>query len=369
MNTEEEKKDDKNVPVNNKNDHISVDEEQTFWVLYDHLRITMEKNIPEPDPIISIDGNIISTPGNITMISGSSKAGKSAFCSVILAGSICGNEGLCDGFENLDVDSNKNNKAVVHVDTEQAKHNHFRNLKNAVLTRSSLSELPEHFYSYNIREMELRDRMKFTEDLCDEAAKEAGGIHLIVIDGLADYAKSVNDEVSANTLVHSFEKLSVKYACPVIAIVHLNPNSKKERGHLGSQLQRKAESVLQIKKDNNDLSYCEPVLLRNASTLDVPMIQFGYNTTKDYHTFMGIRNPEKPNNDNAKFLRKLTEEIFSDQPIQSKLAIERIIEVSGKSEATANRYLKLIKEDYNFIKSVQVPDQSGREVYYVSLLE
>ena len=342
---------------------------KAFWEQYDHLRITMAKKILEPDPIISIKDSLISSPGNLTMISGASKAGKSAFCSVIIAGAIRGHNNSYDGFEHLFVDGNEDKKAVIHIDTEQARHNHYRNLKNAVLKRSSLEELPDYLYSYNIREMELSDRRNFTEILCYEADKQAGGIHLIVIDGFADYAKSVNDELEANELVHFFEKLSIKYNCPVIAIVHLNPNSNKERGHLGSQLQRKSESVLQLKKGKDDTSYCEPVLLRNASTTDVPIIRFAYDTSKNYHTFAGIMNSEKTSKDKAIMLREIVEEVFSEEPIQSKNAVSEIANVSGKSEAHAKRYLKMMKEEFNFIRTCQVPNQSRREVFYVSLLD
>jgi len=151
-------------------DHIVTEPQETFFDRYEHLRITMLNEIPEPNPIVSIENHIISTAGNLTMLSGNSKAGKSAFCSVIIAGAIRGHKYYYDGFEPLYIDSNEEKKAVIHIDTEQAKHNHYQNLKNAVLKRSDLEELPEYFYSYNIREMEIKERQKFTEKLFFEAA-------------------------------------------------------------------------------------------------------------------------------------------------------------------------------------------------------
>jgi hypothetical protein len=349
-------------------ENIIIKKVQTFLENFDHLRITMGKNIPEPDPIISIKGSLISSPGNLTMISGASKAGKSAFCSVIIAGSIRGHNDPYDGFDPLYINGNVDKKAVIHIDTEQAKHNHYKNLKNAVLKRLSLDELPEYFFSYNIREMELKNRREFTEILCKEADKVTGGIHLIVIDGLADYISSVNDEIYANKLVLFFEKLSIKFNCPVIAIVHLNPNSSKERGHLGSQLQRKAESVIQIKKGDDDISRCEPFLLRNASTMDVPIIYFSYDCTKNYHTFESIRDSNSSENEKSNMLRAIIGKVFTEKPIQSKEVVAKIVAVTGKSEITAKRYLKEMKEIYNFIQIKQMPNQSKKEVFYVSLL-
>ena len=350
------------------NDHYITEEKLTFLKQYEHLRVTLEMDIIEPEPIISISGNIISTPGNLTMLSGSSKAGKSAFCSDILAGAIRGHNYAYDGFEVLNIDGNEQKKAVIHIDTEQARHNHHKNLKYAVIRRSLLEKTPSYYYSYNIREMELNKRTKWTEDLFKEAAEESGGIHLAVIDGIADYIRSVNDEQDSNTIVHFFEKLAIKYNCPIIAIVHLNPNSSKERGHLGSQLQRKSESVLQIKKGDDGISYCEPFLLRNASNMDVPIILFEYDKDKKYHTYAGIKNRNDKQQDNSKLMREIAESVFSKEPIQYKDAVNKIMQFSNKSISTAKRYIDSMSDEYNFIKIVPVPNQSSRETFYVSLL-
>lgn len=55
---------------------------------YAYLQITDSTDIPEPEPVVKIGGEVISTEGNITTISGASKSGKSAFCSVLIAGAI-----------------------------------------------------------------------------------------------------------------------------------------------------------------------------------------------------------------------------------------------------------------------------------------
>jgi hypothetical protein len=71
-------------------------------------------------------------------------------------------------------------------------------------------------------------------------------------------------------------------------VVHVNPGSEKERGHMGSQGQRKAESALFVRKDK-DISTIEPKLLRNAGIGDTPQIQFTYDKTKGYHVSCGTK--------------------------------------------------------------------------------
>lgn len=48
-------------PVKKSADHIITEKQKTFFSKWEHLRITSKKDIPEPDPILSIQGNIIST--------------------------------------------------------------------------------------------------------------------------------------------------------------------------------------------------------------------------------------------------------------------------------------------------------------------
>jgi len=347
---------------------IETGGQPTFWEKFDRLRVTMAKDIPYPDPVISIDGHTISTAGNLTMLSGHSKAGKTAFCSVILAGAIRGHSYCYTGFDPLWVDGNENKKTVIHIDTEQAFHNHYRNVKQAVLSRIGAKEIPEYYYSYNIREMELRDRKMFVTELFKKASDKHNGIHLAVIDGLAEFVKSVNDEIESNEIVSFIEKLSIQYNCPIIAIVHLNPDSNKERGHLGSQLQRKAESVLQIKKDGN-LSYCEPYLLRNASSLDIPIIQFEYDKENKCHIYAGIRNRSDEQTDKARLLKDIAKEVFYKEPINYQEAVKRISKLTGKSDRTSKRYIKEMTDPFNFIKKVELPDKPKKEKYYVSLLQ
>src|SRR5688572_22149440 len=55
---------------------------------YDDYRITKEKDIPKPNPTITIAGAAVASPGNITGISAAAKAGKTALAGVILAGAI-----------------------------------------------------------------------------------------------------------------------------------------------------------------------------------------------------------------------------------------------------------------------------------------
>jgi archaellum biogenesis ATPase FlaH len=328
---------------------------------YGNFRITMDTRIPKSVPLISIEGNIISTAGNLTMISGDNKAGKSTFSSIIIAGAIRGHNKVFNGLDYLDIDGNIDKKAVIHIDTEQSIYDHKKKLKDGVLKRIGLENGPSHLHSFNYRTIPREEMLKVTHKLVSNIANQHGGIHLIVIDGIADFITSVNDEQQGNYVVSFFEKLAMKYNCPILVIMHLNPGNKKERGHLGSQLQRKAESVLQIIKDKKEISCCVPHLLRNANKENVPILQFTYDEEKKYHVYAGIGSIKKTKIGKGEKLRKITLQVFSDKPISYGVAVSKIQEIANISERTAKDYIKKMSEFHNFIKKID-------NVGYVSLL-
>ena len=308
---------------------------------YEYLRITLATDIPAPAPIISINVETISTGGNITTISGASKSGKSAFTGWLIAGAISRTGIINDMLEGLTVEPNPNSKAVLQFDTEQARHKHQANVK-AILRRSGLDQFPEYYLSYNLRQLDVKEYKSVTSDICEQANIRFNGVHLIVIDGIADYISSVNDDVESNEIVKFIEELAIKYSAPVIVIIHTNPNSDKERGHLGSQCQRKSESVLMVRSEG-DISYLEPKFLRMAGKGNVPIMQFMFDKNKSYHVGIGNRIETTANKDFERLqtIERICKAAFAP-PAAYKYneAIERIMRESKKGETTAKNYFK-----------------------------
>lgn len=301
---------------------------------FEYLRITDATDIPQPDPIIKINGEIISTACNITTFSGASKSGKSALSGIIVAGAISP-DGIYDGLQGVYVEQNPTGKAVLHIDTEQSRYKHQLNVKS-ILRRANLKKCPKYFLSYNIRELDLNKFLETTAAICRSANKKFGGTHLIVIDGIADYIPDPNDPVPSNSIVKSFEELAIECDAPLITIVHTNPGMgpQKERGHLGSQLQRKSESVINIKTDG-EYSYIVPKFLRMAGNTDIPQLQFKYDKSKGYHVDAGIRSIEKTDSDERKLneLRRMCDEVFSGQKsLTPGEAWEAVAKITGKKK-------------------------------------
>jgi hypothetical protein len=85
---------------------------------------------------------------------------------------------------------------------------------------------------------------------------------IVVIDGIADLQRNTNDLEESDALVAELMALSTQTNTHIVCVLHTNPGSDKARGHLGSSLQRKAESVLFVHRAG-DSSIVEPQFCRN----------------------------------------------------------------------------------------------------------
>ena len=85
---------------------------------------------------------------------------------------------------------------------------------------------------------------------------------LVVIDGIADLQRNTNDLEESDALVGALMSISTKTNTHILCVLHTNPGSDKARGHLGSSLQRKAETVIYVHR-NGECSVVEPQFCRN----------------------------------------------------------------------------------------------------------
>lgn len=309
-------------------------------VEYEPHRITDLTDIPEPRPIVTIGGETIAVAQEITVFSGAPKSGKSALCNIVISQAVSPSGIISDNLEGLEVIRNIDGWAVIHFDTEQARHKHQRNINN-ILRRANLATCPDYFLSYNLRLLPIDKYAEIASKICEAAFLRFGNIHSIYIDGGADFIKDVNDAEAANEAIKFFESLAINYNTAVFIIIHTNPGSDKERGHMGSQAQRKAGSVLLV-KESEGISYIEPKLLRYAGSNDIPLLQFSYDKQKGYHVFHGIK--EKPQRDELRLgqSQRILSEVFKETGTALGYAdlVNQVMRAGKVKERTAKDIIK-----------------------------
>lgn len=270
-----------------------------------------DDTLPPEDPVImSIDGVPVAHAGNLVCIEGGNKAGKTAlYCAGIA--STYSDHGDFLGWES---DGNPHRRAVVHFDSEQSRSDHDRVIRSA-RARAGVSTTPPWFSSYCLTAWELTDARIALDVALADAATAHGGIHSIWVDGGADFVASVNDETEALAWVRTLHSLAIHYACPVFVILHLNPAARgfadKSRGHLGSQLDRKAETVIRlIKEDQVTTVYTS--FARRAPILKETGPQFTWDPASGMHTTLAIRKPTEAARERQANLEDLADELFLD---------------------------------------------------------
>lgn len=219
-----------------------------------------------PEPLYMLNGQCWATEGNFSVFSALSKAGKSAVSGSIVVSTLPG-EGDTMGFTS----SNIGGKALVCIDTEQSDYHHDKKMAIAMKRKGygpwGTRAIPDWVAPYALAG-EVLD-VTWLEAIMWSEFHRCGGIHSVILDGVADLVRNVNDPAEADKMSAELMRLAKLYKCHIIAIIHINPGSAdsgKTRGHLGSTLERKAETNLTIKVTDRD----RVVYARNARDCDIP---------------------------------------------------------------------------------------------------
>jgi hypothetical protein len=78
-------------------------------------------------------------------------------------------------------------------------------------------------------------------------------IDSILIDGAADLVLDVNDPTESFTVVDELHQIVTTTGAAMVAVIHLNPGqNSKTRGHFGSEMQRKAHSQIELRRDGDE---------------------------------------------------------------------------------------------------------------------
>jgi hypothetical protein len=204
----------------------------------------------KPSPRYWLKGKIVATPANLFALQAAVKAGKSAFIGAMVA-STMEPTGDCLQLES----NNPDGLAVVHFDTEQSPYDHHCSITRA-LRRAGRTEPPAWLRSYCLTDVPIADRRRVLRFETERASTLCGGVHSVIVDGVGDVCVNPNDPAEAFALVDELHRLAIEFFCTVVPVLHENPGSDfgKTRGHLGSQLERKAETNLRLVKDTNGVT-------------------------------------------------------------------------------------------------------------------
>src|SRR5690606_7195451 len=82
-----------------------------------------------------------------------------------------------------------------------------------------------------------------------EAAIKQFDPDFIIIDGIRDLVFDINSPEEATIISGEMMRWAEIYDCHILTIIHENKGSGTARGHLGTEMQNKAEVVLKVFKN------------------------------------------------------------------------------------------------------------------------
>lgn len=224
-------------------------------------KIDVNEVIPTPPIAWSLtntkkEGNgILGTLGNFSLIIGKAKARKSFYVNIAISTALSKN--LILGRFKGDLPNDKSE--VLYFDTEQSKYH----VQKAVKRICKLLNQPEpkNLNTYYLRSLAPKERLNFIEAEIYSNEK----IGFVVIDGIKDLVTSINDEEQATNIASKLLKWTEERNIHIVTVLHQNKSDANARGHIGTELINKAETVLEVAKaeSNNDISIVTPLQCRN----------------------------------------------------------------------------------------------------------
>jgi len=304
--------------------------------------------------VIAVNGVPLGTQDNLFCITGGEGTGKSNYIAAILAGTLGAERLDAEQTLGLEVTPNPKGLAVLHYDTEQSEAQLHKNL-GKTLRRASLTAVPEFYHSLYLASLSRKDRLKLIRESMDLFHHKHGGIHLVVIDGIADLIRSANDETESIAIVDELYCLAGIYNTCIICVLHFVPNGIKLRGHIGSELQRKAAGILSIEKDENpEFSVVKALKVRDGSPLDVPMTLFGWDKALDMHVYRGEKSKEDKDKRKSNELHAVIRDAFRSA---TRLSYQQLCEILMREldikDRTAKKYIAYMKEQGILIQDSQ----------------
>ncbi len=222
-------------------------------------QLDIDKEVPPPPVAIYIGDSPACTFGNFSASIGKPKGKKTFNVSGMTAAAMT-NSTILNYRGNMPSDQN----GILYFDTEQSKYHTFRVFKRiARLAHRSNAEIKQRIKYFALRKYSVEDRI----GMIDHKIRNTPAVGLVIIDGIRDLMLDINNPREATLIVNYLMKWTEEYNLHIHTIIHQNKSDENARGHIGTEINNKSETVLRVEKDKNDdaISSVEAVYIRDIS--------------------------------------------------------------------------------------------------------
>ena len=231
------------------------DEELESYLSKGEIKATDKVTIPPK--ILFVGDCTIATFGNFSASTGKAKSKKTFNISAMVAATVTNTTVL-----NYRACLPEGKRKILYFDTEQSKY-HCHNVLERIYKLSGLSVKKDdpRLLFWGLREYTPKLRIA----LIDYALRKHQEVGLVIIDGLRDLMYDINNGKEATDVMTVLMAWTSVYDLHIHTVLHLNKNDNNPRGHIGTELENKAETVLIISKNlqNNSISEVRPMHMRD----------------------------------------------------------------------------------------------------------
>ncbi len=233
---------------------ITKDNFQKIWKLI-VVRVTDVFTVP---PVVfKIGDSTVGTLGNFSASTGKGKSKKTFNVCAIVAAALSGKTVL-----NYEPSFPEDKRRVLYFDTEQSSYHCHKVLERI----NKLVGYPPDYDCDLLDFVMLREYSPLERrQIIELALDEHPGVGLVIIDGLRDLLFDINSSSEAAEVIGLLMRWTSLYNIHIHTVLHLNKGDDNVRGHIGTELNHKAETILQICVNDNDstISEVHPAMVRD----------------------------------------------------------------------------------------------------------
>jgi len=217
-----------------------------FLEMARQAKIDPKKPLTLPPVVLSVIGSdgkegIIGSLGDFTLVIGKAKAKKTFLISLFLACMVVMRL-IQDRFKG-NLPSNK--RRAIFFDTEQSEY-YVQKVFHRVCKMVGM--IPKNFDAYCLRKYTPEERLNIIKD----TIYNTPDLGFVVIDGIRDLVTSINDEEQATKIASCILKWTSERDIHIMTVLHQNKGDLNARGHLGTEMVNKAQTVLTVTRDPNN---------------------------------------------------------------------------------------------------------------------
>lgn len=230
------------------------------------------------------------TIDDMSMVQGAAKSMKSTFNAILASFLLSGRN---EGVQMFRSDFSPEEMKVLYIDTEQGK-KYAKRTREYILNSCNDSQKKNLTY-ISLLGKDPSETLAYVEMFIDEYRPI-----FVILDGIVDACNNFLDAEESKRLNIIIKKFTTKYHCHMLNVLHTNPDPKslgtKARGHLGTMLEQKCETVIELVKGKEEGT----AIVNAKSTRGKPFKSFRILRADDYMGLMyNTENESTPSDKNS----------------------------------------------------------------------